>query len=301
MEYFMIGMYGKVDEKKFKRDYVSGFRGIEVCSFEDLNDINRLLQLKKTKNFEISVHFPLKKTKYKGRDPLFLSLDRKIREGEYTRIEEEIKLIIQNKINPKYILMHFPKPVIIAENFNLNLWKFSSRKEYYYESEINFEFFKELTEKFIHMFSILGEKYRFTPVMELDAINKYIYEEEFLENILKKYSNVKLCLDTGRLALQEIIDTKFEAKRVVEKFIDYTEVVHVWNLRVNNGIQEYHYPVLDNQKIQEGWGNVKGILEAMSSTKNKLMVLFEHDSSLINNDELLSCYNYVQEKLQGMK
>ncbi|MCM1991575.1 sugar phosphate isomerase/epimerase [Oceanirhabdus seepicola] len=301
MEYFMIGMYGKVDEKKFKGDYVSGFRGIEVCSFEDFNDINKLLQLKKTKDFEISVHFPLKKNKNKGRDPLVLSLDRKVRDEEYNRIEEEIQLIIDNKINPKYILIHFPKPVIIEEDFNLNLWKFASRKEYYYESEINFEVFKEFSEKFIHMFSMLGEKYGFIPVLELDAINKYIYEEEFLEIILKKYSNVKLCLDTGRLALQEIIDTKFDAKRVVEKFIDYTEVVHVWNLRVDNGIQEYHYPVLQNQKMEEGWGDVKGILESISSSKNNIKVLFEHDSSLINDNELLACYNYVREKLQGVE
>jgi len=297
----MIGMYGEVDESKFKRDYISGFKGIEVCSFEELNDINKLIKLKETKDFEISVHFPLKNNKYKGRDPLVLSLDRKIREEEYKRIEDEVQLIIDNKINPKYILIHFPKPVIIENDFNMNLWKFGSRKEYYYESEITFELFRELSQKFIYMFSMLGEKYGFTPVLELDAINRYIYEEEFLETILKKYPNVKLCLDTGRLALQEIIDTKFEAKRVVQKFIDYTEVVHVWNLRVNNSIQEYHYPVLEDQKLEAGWGDVKGILKAMSFTKNNLKVLFEHDSSLINDKELVSCYNYVRKKLQGVE
>ncbi|WBW97002.1 hypothetical protein [Oceanirhabdus sp. W0125-5] len=111
---------------------------------------------------------------------------------------------------------------------------------------------------------------------------------------------MKLCLDTGRLALQEIIDTKFEAKRVVEKFINYIEVVHVWNLRINNGIKEYHYPVLENQEIKEGWGNVKGILGILSYSKSNFKVLFEHDSSLINDRDLLSCYNYVRKKLQGV-
>jgi hypothetical protein len=57
---FMIGMYGKYDDKKFDRDFRKGFYGIEACLFEEEGDIERLCNKADKEGFKVGIHFPLR-------------------------------------------------------------------------------------------------------------------------------------------------------------------------------------------------------------------------------------------------
>lgn len=77
---FMIGMYGKYDDKKFDRDFRKGFYGIEACLFEEEGDIERLCNKADKEGFKVGIHFPLRSGISKLRDPQFLSIDKGVKE-----------------------------------------------------------------------------------------------------------------------------------------------------------------------------------------------------------------------------
>jgi hypothetical protein len=113
------------------------------------------------------------------------------------------------KWNPYCILLHYPKPVILDDNVDWSSWRFYDDTEYYYESEISYEYFEEKSRNFFKILSKQGKKYKFTPVLELDGLNRYIYGTDLLENLLDEYPNIKLCLDFGRIHIQECIYDNF--------------------------------------------------------------------------------------------
>jgi len=133
MNNFMIGMHWKYDYKKFDRDFRKGFYGVEACLFENENDIENLSNEAQKNGFKIGVHFPLRAGISKLRDPQFLSLNENIRINAYKNIEEELEYIKLKQIKPQYILFHYPKPVILKENFDMNNWRFSDKSEYTFE------------------------------------------------------------------------------------------------------------------------------------------------------------------------
>jgi len=146
MNNFMIGMHGKFDYKKFNRDFRKGFYGIEVCLFEDENDIEILSKEAERNDFKFGIHFPLRAGISRVRDPQFLSLDEEVKNSAYNRIEDELIYMKQKNITPQYILFHYPKPVILKENFDLDNWRFYDRSEYTYESQYPYEEFKKNSE-----------------------------------------------------------------------------------------------------------------------------------------------------------
>lgn len=207
MENFMIGMYGNFDNTKFNRDFRENFYGIEACLFEDERDIEKLVNEAETKGIKFGIHFPLRAWKSNLRDPQFLTLDEDARRNAYKYIEEELDYINNMKVKPKYILFHYPKPVILKDDFNMSNWRFADKSEYIYEVDYPINEFKRYSE---NLFAWLSEKsleYNFIPVLEFDALNKYVCEDNFLESLLEKYTAVKICLDTGRLHLQSKIDS----------------------------------------------------------------------------------------------
>ncbi|SMC26014.1 hypothetical protein SAMN02745134_02673 [Clostridium acidisoli DSM 12555] len=201
----MIGMYGKYDNIKFNRDFRENFYGIEACLFEDEMDIEKLINKTERKGIKFGIHFPLRSGISNLRDTQFLSLDAKTRENAYKYIEGELNYINKKGLNPEYILFHYPKPVILKNDFDMSNWRFTDKSEYTYESDYPTNEFKKYSE---NLFSWLSEKsleYNFIPVLEFDALNKYVCEDNFLENLLEKYKTIKICLDTGRLHLQRKI------------------------------------------------------------------------------------------------
>lgn len=293
MKNFMIGMYGKYDDVKFNRDFRESFYGIEACLFENEGDIEKLTEITERKEIRVGIHFPLRAGISRLRDALFLSLDGNIRKNAYKYIQEELDYIKNKGIKPEYILFHYPKPVILKNDFNMDNWRFADKSEYVYEQDYPFSEFKKQSE---NLFSWLSEKsleYNFIPVLEFDALNKYVFADDFLETLLEKYKRVKICLDTGRLHLQSKIDSDFNEKEVIKKYARYTEVVHLWNVKVSGNLEDNHFPALPNLKIEDGWAPIEDYLRIIARENINVKVMFEHRSELISNEELEKCYSWI--------
>jgi sugar phosphate isomerase/epimerase len=288
MKRFMIGQFEIFDIKKQNRDFREDFFGVEVTQMESLDELQILKDNIKNRNLKIGIHFPLLKNQWRSRDPQYLSKDNKTYEESIKYMENEFARAKEFK--PDYILLHYPKPVILDDNVDWSSWRFYEDTEHYYESEISYKFFEERSRNFFKILSEQGKKYNFTPVLELDGLNRYVYESNLLEGLLDEYSNIKLCLDFGRLHIQDCIDDNFIAREIIRKFGRYTHLVHLWNAKVDsNG----HYPALKSLKVEDGWGDMESYFKVMNEENDTYKVLFEHKSHLISDLELKQCYQWI--------
>ena len=292
MNNFFIGMHGKYDFDKFNRDFKKEFYGLEICLFKE-KDIKHLIEESKKNNFKYGIHFPLRKDDNHLRDSSFLSLSENERLESYKRVEDELKYIKNNKLNPQYILFHFPKPAIIHKDFDLTRWRFSDRSEYVYENEYPFEKFKQYSQELFKWISVKSRQYNFVPVLELDALNKYMLNDNFIDNLLETYDSVKLCLDIGRLHIQNMINDNFNAYSLVKRLAKYTFLVHLWNAKAGD-MKYYHYPPLKDLKKEDGFADIEMYLKLIKRENSNFKILFEHKSEVISDEELEECYEYIK-------
>ncbi|MCE5170834.1 sugar phosphate isomerase/epimerase [Paenibacillus profundus] len=298
LKQFMIGQYGGFDDKKFKRDFKLGFHGIEACLMGHEEDVECLQDAANREGFHFGVHFPLRSGYAKLRDALFLSPNDTEREQAYRYIQQELDYM--TSVNPDYVLFHYPKPVILDDRVDWSLWRFTDETEYVYESKYSFAEFSEKSELLFAWLSDKSEEYRFTPVLEFDGLNKYIYETDFLECLLDRYPRIRLCLDTARLHLQDETDPHFDAKLVIHKFTKYAHIIHLSNAQVAaDGIQNRHYPVLPELRPEEGWAPIAEYLRIVRQENRNVKILFEHRSDRISDEQLERCYAWVDELLNS--
>lgn len=81
-------------------------------------------------------------------------------------------------------------------------------------------------------------EYNLTPVLDFDALNKYISEDYFLKGLLEKYKRIKICIDTGRLHMQQMIDPKFDDIEIIKRFSKYAEIIHLWNVKIESNVNK---------------------------------------------------------------
>ena len=199
------------------------------------------------------------------------------------------------KIKPKYVIMHYPKPVLLDDSVDWSNWRFADETEYYFESKYSFEELKNKSEELFKYLTEISIKNDIVPVLELDALNSYIYDTDLLETLLNKYPRVRICLDIGRLHLQEKIDENFDSFKLTRKLAKYAEVIHLWNVKVSGNLTNNHYPTLPNLNPEDGWADIKRYLTIIREENNHCKFLFEHRSDLITDEELESCYNWINE------
>lgn len=141
MERFVIGQLKHYNRDKQTRDFKDNFFGVEASLFEDNADIQELIAAANKGKFDIGVHFPLRAGGWRLRDPQFLSKDDEIRKSSFKYTTDELEFL--KDVKPKYILFHYPKPVILDNSVDWTNWRFADETEYYFESDFSFEDFKE--------------------------------------------------------------------------------------------------------------------------------------------------------------
>lgn len=292
MERFMIGQFGRYNDDKHKRDFRHNFFGVEACLLEDKSDIERLIAVANDEKFNIGIHFPLRSKGWRLRDPQFLSKDIDTIKSSYKYMGDEINFLKQ--IKPTYILLHYPKPVLLDKSVDWTNWKFADDTEYYFENDYSYDEFSKKSEELFKWLTDISIKNNFIPVLELDALNKYIYSTNFLETLLERYPRIKVCLDIGRLHLQDKLDKNFDSFEVTERFAKYAEVIHLWNIKVKNNLEYSHFPVLPTLDIDEGWADIEKYLKVIKKENKYCKILFEHRSDLISDEELEDCYSWIK-------
>ncbi|GIP31822.1 sugar phosphate isomerase/epimerase [Paenibacillus sp. J2TS4] len=293
MNNFMIGQYGSFDYNKYRRDYKDAFFGIEACLFNSEEDTMNLIHESRTRGFNVGIHFPLRAGRSRLRDALFLSPDPSERERAFELVQQELDYLV--RVKPEYVLFHYPKPVLLDDRVDWSNWRFADSKEFIMESHFSADEFFEKSVYLFQWLSAKSEEYDFVPVLEFDALNKYVYETDRLEQLLLKYSKIKLCLDTGRLYLQERLDPYFNSREVIKKYVKYAEVIHLWTLQYTDHIEKYHYPVLPELGPEEGWAPIEDYLKLIRAENKTVKIQFEHRSDLISDDDLERVYQWVDE------
>lgn len=296
MERFVIGQLKHYNQDKQTRDFKDNFLGVEASLFEDNADIQELIAAANKGKFDIGVHFPLRAGGWRLRDPQFLSKDDEIRKSSFKYTTDELEFL--KDVKPKYILFHYPKPVILDNSVDWTNWRFADETEYYFESDYSFEDFKEKSVKFFEWLNEMADKNKFTPVLELDALNRYIYDTDILEMLLERYPRIRLCLDIGRLHIQDKIDSNFNSYKFTKRFAKYAEVIHLWNVKVTSNLENSHFPVLPSLKPEEGWADIESYLNIIREENSTCKINFEHRSDLITDEELENCYNWVNNLLR---
>lgn len=291
MNRFMIGQYGCYDQKKHLRDFRDGFYGVEACLLGD-EDIKKLLHTAKSEKFCLGIHFPLRAQRWKYRDPQFLSKDKHIKRSSYKNMSEEINFL--KGVRPKYILFHYPKPVLLDKSVDWTNWRFADNTEFCFDEDYSYQELINNSEELFLWLTEISIQNHFTPVLEFDALNKYIYGSDFLEVLLNEYSEIRICLDIGRLHLQDKIDKSFDSFAFTKRFAKYAEVIHLWNVKVTSNLEKSHFPVLPNLSPKEGWADVEKYLEIINQENKSCKILFEHRSDLISDAELDTCYNWIK-------
>lgn len=291
MENFIIGQYGHFDEKKFNKDFRESFWGIEACMFESEEAIEQLLACKNKYQLELGVHFPLRKGIWSHRDPQYLSKDNKIREASFKYMEKEFDYL--EKLEPDYVLIHYPKPVILDSRtdwHNLG-WRFSHESEYTNDCDYDMITLKEKSHEFFSWFEQQSSIKGFRGIIELDNIPPLLYETTLLEELLSIY-DIGLCVDIGRFHLQDMIDEHFCAKSYLKKIAKHVEEIHLWNVQVSETINNGHYPALPSLKKEDGWADVSEYLSILNE-KVRYKILFEHQSHAITDTQLQEVYEWI--------
>ncbi|CAM3547584.1 sugar phosphate isomerase/epimerase [Paenibacillus lupini] len=298
MNRFLIGQYGHFDYNKFYRDYKTDFYGIEACLFQEEQDITNLVQESHKTDYRIGIHFPLRAGLSNLRDALFLAQDDTIRSDAYSIVEQEL-VYITSRMKPDYILFHYPKPVLLDNRVDWTSWRFDDRMEFEYESEYPFEEFKQRSDVLFEWLSWKSAEYGFTPVLEFDALNRYIYEQDYLQKKLEQHSDIKLCLDTARLYLQEQIDPHFNALTVLEQYAKYAAAIHLSNMQMVDGsITQSRMPVLPNQHPSDGWAPIEEYLRIIFQENPEVRIMFEHRSEKVTDEQLEQCYRWVERMME---
>lgn len=293
MENFLIGHYGAFDREKQKRDYRDSFWGIEACMMKSEAEILALHRHIKSHQINLGIHFPLRANLWISRDPQYLSNNEDVRTESYAYMEKEFEYA--GKLNPDYILVHWPKPVVLDERVEWLAWKwrFAHESEYCYLSDMNIEVFESRTDAFFSWFSAQAQKHAFKPVIELDAIPPYVYEGDLLNRLLKKYPDIKIFADIGRLHFQQKIDSHFDSFKFLESIVPFLSGIHLWNIKVTDSVSYGHYPALPSLRVEEGWADVKRYFQILNKSENHLKILFEHQSNLVSDKELADCYEWI--------
>ncbi|MDP5274220.1 sugar phosphate isomerase/epimerase [Chengkuizengella axinellae] len=297
MHHFLIGQHGSFDYHKFKRDFKDDFYGIEACLFSGQKDTLNLLKESKERGFQIGVHFPFRSENVKVRDALFLDQNEKTREKAYRWIQEELEFL--TSMNPSYVLFHYPKPVLLDDRVDWSNWRFTDPSEFVFESSYSLDELIEHSESLFQWLTEKSEEFHFTPILEFDGLNRYVYETDFLEKLFEKYNHVKLCLDTGRLHFQDKLDPYFDPKTIIKKYGRFADLIHLWNVKVNKKIEFYHYPVLPELQPEDGWAPIEEYLGIIKKENKNIKILFEHRSELISDEDLERCYSWVDGIMHG--
>ncbi|MNO59120.1 Xylose isomerase-like TIM barrel [compost metagenome] len=293
----MIGQYGGYDFTKYHRDFRAAFYGIEACFFSTDEDCRHLIEESGSHGFRVGIHFPFRAGSSTIRDALFLSSNPNEREAAFEHIRAELEYL--TVLKPEYVLFHYPKPVILDDQVDWKLWRFGDRREYIFESESTLSELIERSEYLFEWLDLRSREYHFTPILEFDALNSYIYEHDFFENLLLKYPHIQLCLDTARLYLQDKLDPQFDAKAILRTYAKYAGLIHLSTVQVNETVKNSHYPVLPELRVEDGWAPIADYLQIIREENSRVKIMFEHRSDLITEEQLQQCYDWVDGIVNG--
>lgn len=292
MKAYYIGMHGHFDKNKFDRDLKDHFKGIEICNMINEEELDKVLESAKGKDLEIGVHFPMLEAMYPDRDPLVNDLDLAIRERAFEAMVLQLRAMKAFKAS--YLLVHFPKPMILDQNLSWHMARFPEN-QVIWSSKLSDETYEDILDTAMARIAGLQKSYGIPIILEIELMDQRLHKKGLLKKLLKKY-DLKICLDTARLHVVDQIDPNFDAISFIWDHRDFIANIHLSNLQFDQGIRMGHHPALEELDGVEGWANTKAMLEAMVKDQPQRL-LYEHRSDRISDQALDSVYNWVEKTM----
>ncbi len=230
-----------------------GFRRFELFNFppDELPALKRILL---SEDLAFGVHAPLVRPDWYPDPPTvsFLcnvnSEDRKLT----MRMIEEAASQAQD-IGAEYLLVHFPSPCEDASG--------ESERKLEYIAWKSCDWLAELSAK------------RGIPIVAEGVGASQHLRADLLAKMFSEYPVLRFCYDVGHMKLASLVRNldPYEFAQAVKPF---TIEVHLWNIRGREDYRRYHHiPVHPSQKPEEGWMDVRRIIEIFGEREDVFFIL----------------------------
>ncbi len=291
---YYIGLHGEFDKRKYEKDFTKHISGIELCNFKSTEEVDEIYALSLSEAFDLGVHFPLYQSSYKYRDPLVTSHDLGEVEAAFDAIENE--LVCSKNINARYLLIHFPKPMLIDSRMDWTLVKYQAHDAIASEAYSEKSFVLACKQALIRL-NALSLKHEIPIVLELEFMNTWFYSGDWFIEALDQNKALSICLDMARIHLQNHMDPGFDQYDFVRKLSKYTRVLHVANLQIRESDTVRHHPAFPELLEENGWANIEKLLSCLDDRSRLHSVLFEHRTEGIGREKVITCYEWIRSLL----
>jgi len=233
----------------------------------------------------------------KYRDPQVTSIDKDESNEAFASIAYELE--IAKKIEAEYLLIHFPKPMVLNDELYWSIVKYPP-SDGVFESTLDKRTFINECDLAMKRLNELSNQYNIPIVLEMEFINNWFYNETWFVELLRKYSCLSICLDFSRIHLQNYIDERFDDCDFIAMLSPYTSALHVANLKVDGIVFDRHYPAFSHLNEDDGWGDISSMISALSDSSKLRNILFEHRTDEISREDVVSCYEWIRECINSL-
>lgn len=295
----MIGIHGRFDRARFEREFRDGFWGAEISCLASPDEAAATVSYLKERGLHFGIHFPLVQGRPEGIQlhPLVSALDERRREHALAAVADSLREA--GELGAEYLLVHFPKPALLDAALDWSDWRFPQAGEALPDDTIDLAACEQVARVAFAELTLLAKAAGVRLVLESDILHPLVYRS-LLRDLYAGQGDgagLGLCLDTGRLHLQEATDPAFSGLSLIRTLRPWVTNVHLWTVRVGENRSGGHHPLLPGLAPSAGWGPMADYLDALADVPDAA-VLFEHRSELITPQQLDECYDWVSRRLR---
>lgn len=298
----MTGIYGAFDPEKVAREWRAGFHGVEISCLRSQKDADLAFSFARDCEMGAGVHFPLVRDSHPavGLHPPLTSNDARERRAGFDAIARELEMA--DRYGARYLVVHYPKPAILKAGADWSDWRFVSDREAIDERATSLSQQEDLSYAAFETLTEIARGSGVRVVIEHDILCPLHYGtaggQGLLFRLLKSHPSLGFCVDLGRLHLQEVIDSGFDAVKLLKRALTYVTNVHVWTVKAGTNKLGGHIPVHPDLRKEDGWGDIDGFLRTLSALDTGY-VMFEHRADLVTPERLDETYAWIASMLAG--
>ncbi|MGE5654115.1 MAG: sugar phosphate isomerase/epimerase family protein [Bacillota bacterium] len=294
---FQVGIYGSFDREKFQREWRPWFTGVEVTNLSSWEEAVEVVKFTRSMGIKFGIHHPLVKGQYEGFDPHLL-----VNSPDIDVMARSISLVNQalteaRELGAEYLLIHFPKPVILDTSLDWSDWRFVQPGEAIPQGEVDRAKLERISKRAFENLEQFSHEVGVPLILEMDILHAWYYQG-MIRELYQAHPGLGLCLDTGRLHLQSATDPGFDVAAFVDSLKPWVTNIHLWTVQLGQNKKGGHHPLLPELLSSEGWGPMDEMLTKFCDIE-EAWALFEHRSDLVTSEALERCYQWVSKQLCG--
>jgi sugar phosphate isomerase/epimerase len=236
-------------------------------------------------HLRVSIHAPLVKPSWYPEPPTLSFLcdaSAEKRQLSLEMIKETLEIAAE--FNAEYVVVHFPVP----SSTDNSMLGYSQQREIAWESAA------QLSE--------MGQHYHQSIHLEGFGPSPFL-EPSFLTEVIQNLKGLSYCFDTGHMNISAQRDS-FDLYQFAQEIAPCVGSIHLWN---NRGLEDYlrfrHIPVHPSQKLEEGWADIRRILNLIFLANPSCAIIFESGLSYpeaLGNYNIGEGVNWVKEIVAGL-